>query len=199
MVFTHSQFNVALSRKRSVDDTVSVGVVELIKTIMMIDSVKACKTEYLQTLAMAYGRTIKASDVALFGIFKMYEIEIGVSCLDFLVKSQNPSGNATFLDAFTLIDADVMLESVNNFDVDVEIDNVVVNRDCYDANYVLPLLAHCLTLNGEDSNLDLRQIVEKNVLGLAVMAVGSEDVRMRDIGFFCLDKFYMALEVWDYV
>jgi hypothetical protein len=195
MVFTHSQFTIALSRKRSVDDSVSLGVADLIKSVMTFDSVKACKIEYLERLALAYGRTARPSDLTLFSIFKLYEIEIGVSCLDFLIKSQNPLGNATFLDAFSLIEEDKMRNTINSFDVDADTDKILVKGDFYDPNFILPLLSQCLALNGEDSNLDLRQIIEKNVLGLAVMAIGSEDVNMRNVGYFCLDKFYMALEV----
>lgn len=209
MITTHSQFEVAMTiEHESKDENLSAkaGVIELIYSLMRLDPIKGCNPNHLTLLSLYFTGQQTPEDLSLQRVFNLYESRVGISTSTYLLnrKVKSASDSEKLLDIvngdiFGVLDIANMQTSVEMFDINVGLQDLDkpssnTNNNTYSPQFLLPLTAHALELDFENK-LDLRVMVESNVIGLAVMALSSVKSDMRKMGYFVLDKFFPKLRV----
>ncbi|KAJ3233921.1 nucleolar pre-ribosomal-associated protein 1 [Chytriomyces hyalinus] len=85
-------------------------------------------------------------------------------------------------------DKDEIKLEEDNFDEKSPIEEAIDDLELYDTSFFLPLIAVAVKVGGD--KLDVKKLVETNALGLAVMALASQDENIRKAGYFILDVAY---------
>lgn len=184
-------------------------VLHLLYCIMSLDPLRCCKTEYLPQLAHTYHGTAVPADRIVLAIWSLYEKEAGISVEAYAMRWDYPGSQglpaANAMDIVAGVDPVRMahtcqwfpvqldLEQSENLDAKDKHDDVYSSRlsPLYDPAFFLPVVARLLVHgNGQ---LDVRRLVESNLLGLAVMSLSSEKRSMRKAGYFILDIAYKML------
>ncbi|TPX77778.1 hypothetical protein CcCBS67573_g00932 [Chytriomyces confervae] len=83
---------------------------------------------------------------------------------------------------------DIEEEANDKYDEKSQIEDASDDLELYDTSFFLPLIAVAVKVGGD--KLDVKKLVETNALGLAVMALASQDDNIRKAGYFILDVAY---------
>ncbi|KAI8826758.1 ribosome 60S biogenesis N-terminal-domain-containing protein [Fimicolochytrium jonesii] len=222
MITSHSQYTMILhlpvesdtaatgiqkTRPFSIPNPAKATLLDLLFTIMSQDPSRCCKPEYLPALAQAYGGSTAPADRNVLKIWKLYEVDAGLSIDPYAFHwgqaVTNSLSGLSAAESITRIDPVWMAHTCQWFvaDENVEVsrsdgssgDRVFSSRHSpsYDWKFFLPLVAAILAQH--HTSVDPRQLVESNVIGLAVMALSSLNDSTRRAGYFILDYAYEVL------
>jgi hypothetical protein len=193
-----SSYRFQEEKQPAMSNPTGLAIMQLVNALFKWNPTKASKASYLPALLRTYGATTTVKDRLILSLLMQFEQHVGVSCFPMCIaafplgqgegeplESILTSGMVqTMLDA---IDRNLMAYSVQTFDVEeLEAKEPKKGIVAYDGCFWLPLVNALLTT---DVAVDLRAMIETNLMGMAVMATSSTDISVRRVAFTLLDLF----------
>lgn len=202
MILAHSQF-LSIFMPSDAATIVSAehegkaALCSLILTVFRLDPISCCKSALLSMFLTGFQGTNSDADTTILQILQIFERECGISVLDYAVvwgrgsidlrstEASDVADSNLFLESLGLIDVAFMTDTVGNFDL-------VVKKSVkgYDPRFFLSLFVH---LMGQE--VDVRRFIEVGGLSLAVMAMASEHMELRQMGHVIVSEAHRLLEV----
>ncbi|KAF9918456.1 hypothetical protein BX616_008676 [Lobosporangium transversale] len=192
-----------------------LAIIELIYTLTSLEPKACCKAGFLVTLLSAYSASTTVADQLILTILRITETQISGSisnraplwgsAAENTKASTALFGQGMINESLDLIDPSVMMVSVIHFPFDRELEctapmvtksdyckEILKQRQApiYDPCFILPLFGTYMAFG---NLLDCRRLIERNGLGMIIVALSSIDKNMRLAAYSLLDDFYTIL------
>ncbi|ORZ38570.1 ribosome 60S biogenesis N-terminal-domain-containing protein [Catenaria anguillulae PL171] len=183
-----------------------VHLLSIARALMSSAPSRLCKQDHLYTLIGMYKATMHPRDHLIYAMFHLYESQAATNLGQLLLFWGKPptttglGGPRTFEESLDLIQAETMLRTVRYFPLDVDVLDVEpsvgamqsVLAEASDANMAYDprfFLSLAIKYLEQGNALELRTLLEKNLVGLAIAALASEYETTRRAGLAVLDEF----------
>ncbi|KAJ3158556.1 hypothetical protein HDU86_002781 [Geranomyces michiganensis] len=181
-------------------------LLKILRTLMVLDPTRCCKTSYLSVLAQSYFGTVHESDVAMLELWKTYETVAGISVELYArqwgqIDDGTDSAWAATLtpsDALAKVDPIWMAHTCHSFPTGNAYNSGVFSArhsPLYDPEFLLPMICSAVIVpeGREGPFASSRQLLETNALALAIAALSCDRDATRRAGYFILDLAYAQL------
>jgi hypothetical protein len=195
------------------------GIIRLISTLISTSPSIYSRSNLLSQLSSSYKGSLSEGDRQILKLWHLVEQKCGVSMAQHALKwgsnqttdpgrSVSATGDAVSasVDCLSSIDSNLMMQTIEWFEVDSagydpsSVDTFNQKKRVfsskhgahYDARFILPLVASSIILAGD--RLDRKKLIESNALGLATMAMSSEDESIRKVGYFVMHHAMQTIE-----
>ncbi|KAI9175751.1 hypothetical protein H9P43_006115 [Blastocladiella emersonii ATCC 22665] len=174
--------------------------------IMATDPARLCKHDYMLQLVAHYKATLHPRDATILAIFQLYELRAGTHLGQHLLFWGQPPSTLvrTVEDSIDLIDADKMARSMRYLPLDLDLQPALdavpevpaapigEDRDyLYDPRF---FLAMALKYLEQGNTIDIRLLLERHLVGLAIAALASAHPAMRRAALAVLDEFSTLID-----
>ncbi|KAJ1509964.1 hypothetical protein HMI54_002003 [Coelomomyces lativittatus] len=178
-----------------------------ISQILMSSPENHCKQDYFFKLRSNYQATLHPSDLIIYDLFMLFERKASTNLGPHLLFWGATANDHTNLieASFTLIDATLMYTTIQYFPQKLFLATPYLEQYTnksklftasmpkkvvkfpYDPRFFLFLTIKYLE---QGNSIDLQVLLEKHLIGLAIVSLCSEDANMRSLGLRILDEFY---------
>ncbi|KNE65814.1 hypothetical protein AMAG_09786 [Allomyces macrogynus ATCC 38327] len=186
-----------------------VHVLCLILSVMASSPAKLCKQDYLLVLIKLYKATLHPRDLAIFAIFHLYETQAQTHLGRYLLfwgQSTKLTAHQSIQDSILLVNPEHMAWSMRHVPLEMDLETVVHCDEQldpmitaltegqsfpYDPRFFVPLTLKYLE---QGNTIDIRLLLERNLIGLAVSSLASVVPDVRRAALLVLDEFYALIE-----
>ncbi|KAJ3368118.1 hypothetical protein GGF31_006826 [Allomyces arbusculus] len=186
-----------------------VHVLRLILDAMMSSPAKLCKQDYLLVLIKLYKATLHPRDLVIFAIFYLYETQAQTHLGRYLLfwgQSTKLTAHQSIQDSILLVNPEHMAWSMRHVPLEMDLETVAHDDEQldpmiaaltdnqsfpYDPRFFVPLTLKYLE---QGNTIDIRLLLERNLIGLAVSSLASVVPDVRRAALLVLDEFYALIE-----
>ena len=197
MILTHSMFEDIMKTEKD-QDHIQFEIISFIRKIMESDPMNCCQVKHLEKLIPLYGGLFKASDRILLFIFGLYEVNLGISALEWIRRNWIDRGNGDILLGF---DSSRMIQSVMDYPSNYNIEDVLVESFApnfvkkdyylYDISFLVPFAASLVF--DLITPVDLYLFFKSNLFSIIVMGLSNTCEKTRMASSSCMNSIYTIL------
>ncbi|KNE62504.1 hypothetical protein AMAG_07715 [Allomyces macrogynus ATCC 38327] len=187
-----------------------VHVLRFILGVMASSPAKLCKQDYLLVLIKLYKATLHPRDLVIFSIFHLYETQAQTHLGRYLLfwgQSTKLTAHQSIQDSILLVNPEHMAWSMRHVPLEMNLETVVHDDEQldpmiatltegqsfpYDPRFFVPLTLKYLE---QGNTIDIRLLLERNLIGLAVSSLASVVPDVRRAALLVLDEFYALIEM----
>jgi hypothetical protein len=201
MITTHSAYTTIMEEskqgKNSSSQSGKASLLKLIMTILQSHPAELCNVEILQQLLKYFYGTKSEADQIMIQLIALFEGQ-HISVVPYIALWGNQALAAgvsyNLNESLNQIDPQLMMHTIHWYQVSQKnISNVYSSGlgDLYDPEFFLNLVA--TILDQKIGTLDAHRMIESNIIGLAMVSLSHESLKVRKTAHFVLAEFFTLL------
>jgi hypothetical protein len=197
MITTHSAYAGIMEDNNQASQVEKASLLNLILTILQSDPAQLCNIETLQHLLKYYFATTSDADQIMVQIMALFERQhISVVPYIALWGNQLVAAGVSYNlnESLNQIDPQLMMHTIHWYQQSRQHVAAVYSSGLgylYDPDFFMNLIA--TMLDQKIGTLDAHRVIESNVIGLVIVGLSNESLRVRKTAHFVLSEFFTLL------